>query len=129
MSEKTWKPNTVSSEPVATITTASFDAIPFRKHIVQDFLIIWLDPSIDQSNKDYQNNLLQMRNVVNEVDIFTQSDECIDYLTDIDDMKIILIIEDKLGQQILRFIYDIPQIDSVYILCNTKSDQKQSGEI
>ena len=106
-------------------TKESLDAIHPRQCIQQDFLVIWLDPDLNQSNKDCQKILLQLRNVVNEVNIFSQLDECIDYLTDFEGMKAILIIEDTLGRQISPFIDNLPQIDSMYIFNHKKSNQKQ----
>lgn len=129
MSEKTLKLHTISSKAIATTTTTSSGAIHPRQRIMKNFQLIWLNTSIDQSKEDCQKISLQLQNVVNEVNMFTQPDECIDYVTDIDDMRAILIIEDALGQQILSFIHDIPQIDAVYILCTTESNHEQWAKL
>ena len=63
--------------------------------------------------------------VIDDVYIFTQPDECIDFLTEMNDMKIFLIIADILGQQILPLIHDIPQLDGVYIFCRNKTSHHQ----
>ena len=68
MNEKTSKSNTASSKIVA---TTSSDTIYSRKRITQNFLLIWLDVNIDQSNKDSQNTLLQLQSVVDDIHIFT----------------------------------------------------------
>ena len=125
MSGKTSKSNTTSSKTVATTTTASSDTIYLRQRITQNFLLIWVDASIDQSNKDCQNTLVQLQSVVDDVHIFTQRDECIDFLTEVNDMKIFLIIAGTLGQQILPLIHDIPQLDEVYIFDSNKSSHEQ----
>jgi tetratricopeptide (TPR) repeat protein len=111
--------------PVVTNATASADVTSSRQSIIQDFLLIWVDSEIDQSNKDCQNILMQLRKVVNDVHICTQLDECINFLTKVNDMKIFLIITDTLGQQILPFIHDIPQLEGVYIFSSNKSSPEQ----
>ena len=84
-----------------------------------------VDASIDQSNKDCQNTLAQLQDVVDDVHIFGERDECIDFLTKVDDMKVSLIIMGALGQQILPFIHDIPQLDGVYIYDSNKCSPEQ----
>ena len=119
------KLNTTSSRTIAK-TTASSDSIYHRQRITQSVLVIWEDASIDQSNKDCQNMLVQqLQSVIDDIHIFTQRDECIDFLTEVDDMKVSLVMTDILGQQILPFIHDIPQLDGVYIYDSNKYSSEQ----
>jgi tetratricopeptide (TPR) repeat protein len=52
---------------------------------------------------------------VNNINIFTDPDECVDFLTDLEDTKTVLIVDDTIGQQIMPLIDDIPQLDHVYV--------------
>jgi hypothetical protein len=115
----------MSSNTVITSTTASPDVTNLRQRIFQNFQLIWTDAAIDLSNKDCQNTFTQLQNIVNDVRIFTQRDECIDFLTEVDDMKAFLIVEGTLGQQILPLIHDISQLAGVYILCSNVSSHDQ----
>jgi tetratricopeptide (TPR) repeat protein len=115
----------ISSKSAVTTTTPSYNATQSPQRVVQNFLLIWMDAGIDQSNKDCQNTLTQLRNVVHDVHIFTQRDQCIDFLTEIDDIKACLITGRTLGQQILPLVHDIPQLDAVYIFCNNKSNHEK----
>ena len=72
-----------SSMGAGATTTASSDAIHPRQRIAQNFLLIWVDANIDESTEDCQNTLAQLRSVVNDVNIFTQPDEGIDFLNEI----------------------------------------------
>ena len=81
--------------------------------------------ALDQSDKDDENISLQLQNMVNEFNVFADIDECIDYITDFDDTKIILIIKETIGHEILSLIHNISQIDSIYIFCNKKSNENQ----
>ena len=109
-----------SSKAINVNTTTASNTIHVRHRIVENFLLIWVDASIDESSKDAQNTLGQLRNVVGDVNIFTEIDKCVDFLSDVKDMKVFLIIEGYLGQKIVPFIHDIPQLDTAYIFCNNK---------
>ena len=113
------------SKTVIKNATASSDVASPRQRIIQNVLLIWMDPEIDQSNMDCQNTLAQLQNIVNGVHIFTKRDECIDFLTEVNFMKVFLIIEGTLGQKILPLIHDIPQLDGVYIFDSKKSSPEQ----
>ena len=108
-----------------TTITALSDVIHPKRRIFGNFFVVWLDENIDQSNEECQNNLTQLRSIVNDVSIFTQRDECIDFLTDVDNIKIFLIVTGNLGQEILLLTHDIPQLDAVYIICDNKAKHEQ----
>ncbi|CAF1172561.1 unnamed protein product [Adineta steineri] len=114
----------VSSNPImnnSNTTIKPSDVIPPWLHMVQNYSILWLEECIDQTNKDHENNLIQIRTIVDNVNVFKQRDECIDFLSDAQDIKSFLIIENSMVQQIMPLINDIPQLDSIYILSNIKS--------
>jgi tetratricopeptide (TPR) repeat protein len=114
-----------SSKSAVTTTTALSHVIHPKRRFVQNFLLIWVDANIDESKQDYQHTLAQLRSVVNDVYIFTQPDESIDFLTEADDTKAFLILEGTIGQHILPLIHDIVQLDSIYIFCGDESPHKQ----
>jgi tetratricopeptide (TPR) repeat protein len=107
------------------ITTASSGVVHPRQYIAQDFLLIWVDESIDKSTEACQNTLAQLRSVVNNVNIFTKLDEAVDFLTEVHEMKALLILGGTLGQHIMSLIHDIPQLDSVYIFHDNKPGHDQ----
>ena len=100
-----------------------------RKHlsrrITQNFVLIWMDSSISQSNEDCQNMLIELHSVVNDVNIFTDQDECVDFLTDIEHQKAFMIITDTIGQQIVSLIHDVPQLNTIYCFCDDQSTKEQ----
>ncbi|CAF1248869.1 unnamed protein product [Adineta steineri] len=96
-------------------TTASYTRQP-RYHMIQNYLLLWTDMSIDHTNEDYENALKQIRTITRDVNVFTQRDACIDYLTDLgEDIKSFLVVKDTMFQQIMPLINDIPQLNGVYI--------------
>jgi tetratricopeptide (TPR) repeat protein len=113
--------NVSASKSSATATVPSSTITHNKQRIVQNFLLIWLDASIDQSKKDCQNTLAQLQTVVNDIHLFTEPNQCVDFLTDIEDMKAFLIADGSLGQRIIPLMHDTPQLDAIYILCGHKS--------
>ena len=123
--QKSKEHSSTSSKGAMTTTTASSHNVHPRRRIAQNFLLVWVDGNIDESKPDCQNTLAQLQSVVNEVNIFTQPDGCIDFLTEVDDVKAFLIIEGTLGQRIMSLIHDIPQLAAIYIFCSDKSPHEQ----
>ncbi|CAF1462404.1 unnamed protein product [Adineta steineri] len=87
-----------------------------RQRIAQNCLLLWVDTIIDQTNGGYENALKQIRTIIGDVNVFTQRDTCIDFVTDAqEEIKFFLVLKDTQFQQIMRLINDIPQLDGIYI--------------
>ena len=106
---------------MAAQSSASTDAIHPRRFMGQNFHLLWLDTGIDPLNADCQDKLAQLRCIVNDVNLFTQRDQCIDFLTEVDSKKAFLLVEGAVGQRIVPLIHDIPQLDRVYFICRKAS--------
>jgi tetratricopeptide (TPR) repeat protein len=119
------KQNTFPSSNTAAATTASSTTTHNHHRIVQNFLLIWVDANIDQSKKDCQNTLAQLRNIVNDVNICTEPEQCIQCLNDIDKEKAFIIVSGALGQHLVPNIHAMPQVDAIYIFCGNKSQHEE----
>jgi hypothetical protein len=61
---------------------------PPNARMVQNFLLIWLDGSIDEiNNEDCRNSVKKLRQVTNTVKTFTDADECIEFINGIKEEK------------------------------------------
>jgi hypothetical protein len=60
--------------------------------MVQNVMLIWLDSSIDKDNADCQNTITQLRHTVNDVNTFTDGDQCIQFISTITNNKACMII-------------------------------------
>ena len=89
--------------------------------MVQNVVLIWLDSNIDQNNIDCQNTINYFRRAVNAVNIFTDGDECIRFLQDMDNEKACMIISGALGQNMMPRVHNLSQIDSIFIFCSNKT--------
>lgn len=85
-------------------------------HSIENFIIIWLDLDINEFDEDTKKSLTSLRQVVDSIKIFNNVDQCIDYLTDIEDEKVFLIISHTLHQQIVSLIENIAQLHSIYVV-------------
>ena len=94
--------------------------------MVQNFLLIWLDGSIDEvNNDDCRNSITKLRQVVNDVNTFTDMDECIDFITDIKEEKAFMIVSGTFSQIIVPIVQDISQVSCVYIFCENKTQHEK----
>ena len=93
--------------------------------MVQNVLLIWLDSNIDDNNQDCHNTVTQLRCVVNDVNTFTDGDECIHFVEDINDNKVCIIISGSLGQHIVPRVHNMSQVDSIFIFCGNKQRHEQ----
>ncbi|CAF0790757.1 unnamed protein product [Adineta steineri] len=112
-----------SKENVTTTSksTALSDICQSRQRIAQNYLLIWVDASIDQAAKDCQNTLAQLKNVVNDVNLCTEPNQCIQALNQVDKERAFVITSGSLGQHLVPEIHDMPQLDIIYIFCGDKS--------
>jgi hypothetical protein len=93
--------------------------------MAQNVLLIWLDKNINDNNKDCQNTISQLRRVVNTINKFTDSEECIEFINNINDEKICMIISGSLGEDIVPRVHYMSQVDSVFIFCRNKERHEQ----
>ncbi|CAF1294577.1 unnamed protein product [Adineta steineri] len=107
-------------------TTTSSDAIQPRRRMVRNYSLLCLVEYMDETNQEYQSILTQLKTIADNVNIFKQRDECIDFLTDAEeDIMSFLVLENTMAQHILPLINDIPQLHSVCIFSNIESQHEE----
>jgi tetratricopeptide (TPR) repeat protein len=93
--------------------------------IIGNFVLIWFDPNIDTNDEDIEYSIEQLRRIVADLKTFTDINECMDFLTDIVNEKVFMIISGHLGHHILSFIQDISQLQSIYIFCEQQTKHEE----
>ena len=93
--------------------------------MVQNVLLIWLDTNIDIKNEDCGNTVTQLRRVVNDINTFTDGEDCIQFIDTINDNKVCMIISGSLGQHIVPRVHNMSQVDSIFIFCGNKKYHEQ----
>jgi tetratricopeptide (TPR) repeat protein len=112
---------TATIEPPSTIPAR----LPYAR-MVQNFLLIWLDGSIDEQNSDdCCNTITKLRQVVNKVNTFTDADECIDFITNIKEETIFIIVSETFSAAIIPIVEEMLQVSYVYIFCKNNCQDEQ----
>ncbi|CAF4153957.1 unnamed protein product [Rotaria sordida] len=93
--------------------------------ILENCLLIWLDADYDESKNEYKQSMQQLRNIIATIIIFTDADQCVDYLSDIEDEKVLMIVSGSLGQRVIPEIQAFPQLASVYVFSGNQSIHEQ----
>ena len=95
--------------------------LPFTR-MVQNFLLLWLDESIDEDNNDdCRNSIAKLRQVVNTITTFTDVDKCIDFIDSIKEERIFMISSGAFGQTTVPLVHEKPQVSTIYIFCGDKT--------
>ncbi|CAF1306253.1 unnamed protein product [Didymodactylos carnosus] len=93
---------------------------------VQNFLVVWLNENIDEENNiDCQNIIIKLREVVNAVNIFTNIEECVTFISDIRVEKVFVILSGAFDQIAVPMIHDMIQISTIYIFCENKARNQE----
>jgi len=93
--------------------------------MVQNLLLIWLDSNINNKSSDYHNTITALRRVVNTINTYTDSAECIRFIENMGDEKACMLISGSVGQRIVPRIHDMSQVDSIFIFCSDKAKHEQ----
>ena len=108
--------------PSTNRSAAAAAALPSRtRKLIQNFLFVWLDANLNESKADFKNSLERLRNVVASIITFQDVKECINFLNKMSQEKVFIIVSGALGRQVVPDLEDMPQVQSVYILCGKKA--------
>ncbi|CAF3744386.1 unnamed protein product, partial [Adineta steineri] len=85
---------------------------------MQNVLLIWLDNSINENNADCSNTIKQLKRVFNNICIFTDGEQCLEFIRTITNNTVCMIVSGSLGQYIVPHIHTMPQVDTILIFGN-----------
>ncbi|CAF1168642.1 unnamed protein product [Adineta steineri] len=92
---------------------------------MQNVLLIWLDSNINENNADCSNTIKQLKRVVNNINTFTNGEECVEFIQTINNNKVCMIVSGSLGKHIVPHVHDMSQVDTIFIFCNNQEWHKQ----
>ena len=93
--------------------------------MIQNVFLVWLDSKIDEKSNDCRNTIAQLRRAVDTVKIFTDCEQCIQFLENIDKEKACMVVSGALGQQIVPRLQNMSQVDSIFIFCGNRKYHEQ----
>ncbi|CAF1214074.1 unnamed protein product [Adineta steineri] len=92
---------------------------------MQNVLLIWLDSNINDNDPDCNNIIQQLTRLVNNVKIFTDDKQCVEFIQTTTNNKICMIVSGSLGQHIVPHVHNMSQVDTIFIFCNNQQWHKQ----
>jgi tetratricopeptide (TPR) repeat protein len=82
-----------------------------------NFVVVWLDKEIEKTKENQDSKALIRHTVRNQLKTFENPDECVDYIITEQNKRIFFIVSGSFGYYIVPLIYQLPQIQSIYIFC------------
>ncbi len=86
-----------------------------QSKIMENYILIWLKANIHTSDEDLNDSLSKLQCVINTVKIFTDPNECVDFVTNVKDEKVFIIISQSFGPSFISLIENMPQLYSIYV--------------
>jgi hypothetical protein len=90
----------------------------------ESFSCLWLDQNVS-SSQDNLETQKELREVINHLRTFDNSDECEQYTRQITKEKVVLIVSGSAGRQIVPKLHDLPQFSACYVFCHDKKANEQ----
>ncbi|CAF3398604.1 unnamed protein product [Rotaria sp. Silwood2] len=88
------------------------------------FSLIWLCAA--DNNEDCQNTEQKLRTIINHFKKFQDVKECEEYVKQRSKQdRLVLIISDELGQEIVPSVHKLRQVSSIYVYCKDKKGNEQ----
>jgi hypothetical protein len=107
--------------------SSKVDAITKKKSIT-NAMVIWLDSSTHHSNEDLKNFITLLRSIVNSTKTYTDIHDCVDFVKQIKDEQVFMIVSGSLSQQLIPVIEKLTQLHSIYILCDDKAKYEEDAK-
>ncbi|CAF1401281.1 unnamed protein product [Adineta steineri] len=88
------------------------------------FSLIWLDANVDV--KDTRNTEVKLRSIINHIKKFQDIKQCQQYIEQTSQKdRLVLIVSNRLGQEIVPVIHQLRQVISIYVYCMDKKSNEQ----
>ena len=107
------------------ITTADKISSSLEYNNLETYSILWLDPLVTDT-REYVDAQQRLRTSINYIRTFKNTDDCEQYIQSVPAQdRIIFIVNNQLGQDLVPRIHQLRQIFSIYIY---STDNKRSGQ-
>ena len=128
--------STSSKVSVKPQTTSLINSVPsnnptystYESDISGNFVLIWMNFDVHPSNSndnDIQSYINRLQIIINSIKMFNNLDQCVDFLTDLVDEKVFMIISGRIDQQFISILHQLIQLNSIYLFSNEKLNTKQ----
>lgn len=91
-----------------------------KRHLtVQNYMLIWLSPPMNASDHQY------LQEIFNTIYTFNQVSDCVDFVDQIEDERVFLILSDDLLDSTMSTIHNRTQLHSFYVLARRGATNEQ----
>jgi hypothetical protein len=115
--------STLLIAPSATITNEL--RCKKRDCFLENYTLMWLDSDANESSGDY----CKLNHALNQMSVnpylFTDADECIDFITSNDNEKISMILSGIYAQYLTPLIHEISQLNALFVFSNNEALPKE----
>lgn len=92
---------------------------------LEDISLLWLDVNVFSTDEFYLNTQIRLHSIINHLQLFSNVEECINYIQSIKTEKVFLIVSGSMSKLIVPIIFQSQTVVSIYILCNNKVKHEQ----
>ena len=92
--------------------------------IMQGFVTICLTRNVEPPADDLEQFVKRLK----QVESFSDIDECIDYLTDVDEKRVVIVLYDQPDEHFVSLLSNIPQVCSIYRLNQAEAPERSKRE-
>ncbi len=86
---------------------------------LESFACLWLDQNVN-STDDNRETQQQLRQVINHLKTFSDSNQCEEYVKQINQEKVVLIVSGSLGREVVPRLHSLSQLSACYVFCGDK---------
>jgi hypothetical protein len=86
---------------------------------VKSFKYLWLDRNVNSADDNIETQK-ELRQIISDLRTFENSDKCEQYIRQITEEQVVLIVSGAFGQQIVPRLHDLPQFFACYVFCQNK---------
>ena len=83
------------------------------------FVLVWLD-SLVKLSQDNIDTTAVLKKLVSRLLTFDHKENCAKYIQSLPDETFVLIVSGRLGQEIIPYIHELPQLIAIYVYCSDK---------
>ena len=89
------------------------------RHPSYSFRLIWLQPRASLINADYQDRIVELRRVIDTIDVFISVDQCFEFCATKTTEILHVIVSNEFAESLTAAVHEMFQIRSIFILCES----------
>ena len=114
----------VSHSEIPTTSIASGSLHSGRLNNLEIYSLIWLDKNVNQTEENLETQK-KLRGAINQLKVFDDVDQCVNYVKDAGDQKIVIIVSNVYCRQLVLELHHLPHLSAFYIYCMNEQANRE----